>query len=126
MIEIPSKIRVDVHLRARYSLEIRFAWSGVSLTGNQWVLNVTCQRLSPGAENFVVQVGQGGSEPSSWVTAYTCSSDTDQMFNTYPLSAVELNNGAPVVRIWDAQGSLDLTQGTMVLNVLRIDRIEYG
>ena len=88
----------EVLVGGAYALEVRFGWSGVPLTGDRWTLIVECQRLNPGAENVLVQVGQGGSSPSSWRTAYTCNSDTDQTFNTYKLSAVELNSGAPVTR----------------------------
>lgn len=121
-----SEIRADVNFNLRYSLEVRFAWSNVPLTGDRWTLVVECQRLNPGAENVLVQVGQGGNPPTNWVTAYTCSSDTDQAFSTYKLSAAELNNGAPLVRVWDnQQAAVDSTAGTMALDVLRIDRDEY-
>ncbi|HEV8594902.1 MAG TPA: DUF6531 domain-containing protein, partial [Thermoplasmata archaeon] len=123
-----SEVRADVNFNARQSLEVRFAWSAVPLTGDRWTLVVECQRLTKSgttSENVLVQVGQGGNPPSVWATAYTCSSDTDQALSSYVLSAVELNAGAPVVRVWDNQGPSDADQQTMALDVLRIDRTEY-
>jgi len=72
-----------------------------------------------------VQVGQGGNPPTNWKTAYTCASNQDTTFNSYILSAAELSNGAPVVRLWDNHGPVDTAQGTTDIDVLRIDRTEY-
>ena len=121
-----SEVRVDVTYHvARYALEVRFAWSSLPLTGDVWTLVAEGNRSNPGAEAILVEVGQGGSSPTSWVTAYTFNTDADTSFATYALSAAELNGGAPVVRVWDNQGPMDLTQGTMGLDVLRIDLTEY-
>jgi len=119
---------IDAVYNAEYALEVRFAWSGVPLAGDRWTLVVECQRLNPGVENVLVQVGQGGNPPTNWVTAYTCTSDSDLSFSSYTLSAAERNGGAPVVRVWDDQADTpdDTIQGTMALDVLRIDVAEYG
>ncbi len=119
--------KVDAKYSPEYTLEVRFGWSGVLLVGDRWTLVAECQRLNPGAENVLIQVGQGGSPPTSWKTAYTCSSDSDATYDTYLLSAAELNGGDPVVRVWDAQVDTpdDTTRGTMALDVLRIDRTRY-
>ncbi len=115
--------KVDAFYNAEHALEVRFAWSGVPVSGDPLILSVECQRLNPGAENVLVQVGQGGNPPSSWNTAYTCSSDSDQPFATYSLGLAERNGGAPLVRLWDNQADTpdDTVQGTMHLDVLRID-----
>jgi YD repeat-containing protein len=121
-----TEVRVDVtYVVPKYSLEVRFAWSGVPLTGDRWTLVAEGNRSNPGAETLYVQVGQGGNPQSNWVTAYTFNTDLEQSFSSYVLSAAELNGGAPVVRIWDNQGLVDGTPGTMGLDVLRIDRAEY-
>ncbi len=115
--------RVDARYDPEYALEVRFAWSGIPVTGDRWTLLAECRRLSPGSERVLVQVGRGGGTPTDWATAYVCDSDEDQGFGTYVLDAAELNGGAPVVRIWDAQADApdDTLPGTMALDLLRIE-----
>ena len=115
--------KIDAVYNAENALEVRFGWSGIPTSGDHSTLVVECQRLNPGGENFLVQVGQGGNPPSSWMTVYLCSSDGDQTFNTYELSVQELNGGAPLVRVWDAQADTpdDGVRGTLALDVFRID-----
>lgn len=119
-----SEVRIDVNHNSRQALEVWFAFSGVPLAGDRWALVVECKYLvqGGGGENVLVQVGQGGNPPSSWNTAYTCVSNLDTLFTTYFLTTTELNNGAPVIRLWDNQGPTDTVQGTMDLDVFRIDR----
>ncbi len=119
-----AQAKVDAKYNPEYALEVRFAWAGIPVAAETWLLVVECTRLiNSGAENVLVQVGQGGGSPTSWRTAYTCSSDTDQAAPVLPLSITELNNGAPVVRVWDAQADEpdDTLRGTMSFDVLRID-----
>ncbi len=120
--------RVDAKYNDEYALEARFAWSNVPTTGISWRLVVECRRLNPGAENALIQVGQGGNPPASWVTAYTCSSDGDATYSSYLLSLSELNGGAPVVRVWDNQVDEpdDTVRGVLGLDVLRIDWTPVG
>jgi len=93
-----TQAKIDAVYDPEHALEVRFAWSALPLTGDRWILVVECQRLNPSAENVLVQIGQGGTPPTNWVTAYTCASDSDQAFSSYKLSAVELNGGAPVIK----------------------------
>ena len=113
---------VDAVYNAEHALEVRFAWSGVPVFAEWWYLTAECRRLTPGAENVLIQVGQGGNPPAAWTTAFTCASDADSPQGVHALSASELNSGAPVVRLWDAQADTpdDTVQGTAALDVLRI------
>jgi RHS repeat-associated protein len=119
--------KIDAVYNPDYALEIRFGWTGVPLVGDSWTLVVECTRLVPGAEDVLVDIGQGGNPPTSWKTAYTCTSDGDETHSTYKLSAAELNNGAPIVRFWDAYADEpdDTVRGIISLDVLRIERVEY-
>jgi hypothetical protein len=115
--------KVDAVYNAEFALEVRFAWSGVSQLGQSTFLLVECQRLAPGSENALVQIGQGGPSPTAWRTVTTCISDTDQWYDPFPLNETEVNGGFPVVRLWDAQADTpdDTVQGTAAVDVLRID-----
>ena len=115
--------KVDAKYNPEYALEVRFGWSGLPTAADSWLLIVECTQLDPGAEGVLVQVGQGGGSPTNWRTAYTCASANDTAAPVLPLSYAELNNGAPVVRIWDNQADTpdDMVRGTTAFDVLRID-----
>ena len=117
--------RVDAVYNPEYALEVRFAWAGVPTSADAWFLVVECTRLGLGdqGQNVSLEVGQGGASPTNWKTVARCTSDTDEALDPYALNETEINGGAPIVRLWDAQWDTpdDTVQDVMLLDVMRID-----
>ena len=102
-----------------YESEVVYDWTGVNTTGNSWTLVVECKRTA-NPENYLVQVVD--STEMTWTTLYTCDQDTDTTYNTYVLTADELDGGAPNARIVDIDQASDGSQSSWNLDSMWIVR----
>jgi len=122
--ETQSTATVDQEIVQRtfdsdYESEVKYDWTGVNTTGNSWTLVVECKRTA-NPENYLVQVVD--STEMTWTTLYTCDQDTDTTYNTYVLTADELDGGAPNARIVDIDQASDGSQSSWNLDSMWIVR----
>ena len=104
---------------ADYEVEVKYSWTGVDTSGNSWTLHVECKRVS-NPENLLIQVLD--STETTWTTRYTCNLDTDTLYNTYALTADELDGGTPDIRMVDVDQADEGSQSTWDLDLVKIVR----
>lgn len=120
-------LKISVTYATLYTLDAQITYSSVTATSQTTGFQVLCQGYRTGdTENIDVQAWNHTS--SAWVTKTTISagSDTDYSFNLLGWDAnCERSSGDVVLlRLVDAGG--DATQTTVLLDVLKVQRIEQG